>query len=206
MSQNEADSNVVRVPLEQVEYCWKKTPGGEIQRVFTCDFWKGTGDWKSGVDWRKAPVSLLQKRAEEIDKGQGTVICPLGKLKNFGEDGKKIEKRPYIDPDILARKDRNWNGMDWEDFINSNPRWRNWFSNPSSLEIYNTWISHQFDSDMGAFEPFSGAQSQWNAAKKFEEESAWLQLIRDNAGADFPPLGSQVENATDNAAEEVELD
>ena len=96
--------------------------------------------------------------------------------------------------------------MDWEDFIDSNPRWRDWFSKPSSLEIYNTWISHQFDSDMGAFEPFSGAQSQWNAAKKFEEESAWLQLIRDNAGADFPPLGSQVENATDNAAKEVELD
>ena len=37
MSQNETDSNVVKVPLEEIEYCWKRTPGGEIQRVFTCD-------------------------------------------------------------------------------------------------------------------------------------------------------------------------
>ncbi|MBO6020586.1 MAG: hypothetical protein J6P10_00290 [Aeriscardovia sp.] len=207
MSQNETDSNVVKVPLEEVEYCWKRTPGGEIQRVFTCDFWKGKDDWKSGIDWRKVPVALLQKRAEEIDNGQGRVVCPLGKLKNFGEDGKEAEKRPYIDPDILARKDRNWNGMDWDSFTESDPRWREWLSKPSSLEIYNTWISHQFDPNMGAFEPFSGAQAQWNAARKFEDESAWLQLIRDNAGADFPPLGSKVEMFEESIPkEEIELD
>ena len=207
MSQNETDSNVVKVPLEEVEYCWKRTPGGEIQRVFTCDFWKGKDDWKSGIDWRKVPVALLQKRAEEIDKGQGRVVCPLGKLKNFGEDGKEAEKRPYIDPDILARKDRNWNGMDWDSFTESDPRWREWLSKPSSLEIYNTWISHQFDPNMGAFEPFSGAQAQWNAARKIEDDSAWLQLIRDNAGADFPPLGSQVEMSEESIPkEEIEID
>ena len=187
MSQKEAPG-IVKFPLEEVKYSWKKTPGGEIKRVFTCDFWKDENDWKKGVNWSKVPVSLLQKRSEEIDRGEGHVACPIGKLKSFEEDGGEAEKRPYIDPDILKRKDRDWNGMDWE--------------------IYNTWISHQFDPNMGAFEPFSGAQAQWNAAKNFEEESNWLQLIRDNAGADFPPLGEKAQERLKQPENEenIELD
>lgn len=207
MSQNEAPG-IIKFPLEEVKYSWKKTPGGEIKRVFTCDFWKDEDDWKKGVNWRKAPVSLLQKRSEEIDKGEGHVICLIGKLKSFEEDGKEAEKRPYIDPDILQRKDRDWNGMDWEEFLEKDPRWIEWLSKDSGIEIYNTWISHQFDSNMGAFEPFSGAQAQWNAAKNFEEESNWLQLIRDNAGADFPPLGEKAQGGLKQPENEenIELD
>ena len=61
---------------------------------------------------------------------------------------------------------------------------------------------------MGAFEPFSGAQAQWNAAKNFEEESNWLQLIRDNAGADFPPLGEKAQGGLKQPENEenIELD
>ena len=207
MSQNEA-SGIVRFPLEEVKYSWKITPGGEIKRVFTCDFWKDEEDWKKGVDWRKAPVSLLQKRSEEIDEGQGHVVCLIGKLKSFKEDGQEAEKRPYVDSDILQRRDPDWNGMDWDEFVEKDPRWIKLLSTDSGREIYNTWIIHQFDPHMGAFEPFSGAQAQRNAAKEFEEKSNWLQLIRDNAGADFPPLGEEarVSSRQPEAEEEIKLD